>query len=53
VGKLRKISEDSGDTVCDFRRAVTQPRWLKLVGAFTPRGGIWTNVIVEYHTPGR
>jgi 7-cyano-7-deazaguanine reductase len=31
--------------------AVTRPRWMKIVGAFTPRGGIRTNVSVEYRAP--
>ncbi len=28
--------------------AVTQPRSMKIVAEFTPRGGIRTNVIAEY-----
>jgi len=28
--------------------AVTQPKWLRLVAKFTPRGGISTSVTVEY-----
>lgn len=27
---------------------VTQPRWMKIEAAFTPRGGIRTSVIVEH-----
>lgn len=27
---------------------VTEPRWLKIVAEFTPRGGIRTNVIIEH-----
>ena len=32
--------------------AVTNPRWMKIIGAFTPRGGIRTNVAVEYAADG-
>ena len=34
--------------ILDDLVAVTQPRRLKIVAAFTPRGGIRTNVTVEY-----
>lgn len=44
--------ENVTNTILDDLVAVTQPRWMKLVGAFTPRGGIRTNVIVEFPTPG-
>ena len=27
---------------------VTQPRWMKIEAAFTPRGGIRTSILVEY-----
>jgi 7-cyano-7-deazaguanine reductase len=33
--------------------AVTQPRWMKLVAAFTPRGGISTSVTAEFKAEGR
>jgi len=33
--------------------AVTQPREMKLVADFTPRGGIRTTVSVAYQAPGR
>jgi len=33
--------------ILDDLVAVTKPRWMKLLAAFTPRGGIRTNVIVE------
>lgn len=36
------------NTILDDLVAVTQPRWMKIVGAFTPRGGIRTNVTVEF-----
>lgn len=36
------------NTILDDLVAVTQPRSMKIVGAFTPRGGIRTSVIVEY-----
>ena len=34
--------------ILDDLVAVTQPRWMKLVAAFTPRGGISTSVTAEY-----
>lgn len=34
--------------ILDDLVAVTKPRSMKIVAAFTPRGGIRTNVIVEY-----
>ena len=34
--------------ILDDLVAVTQPRWMKIEAAFTPRGGIRTNVIVEH-----
>lgn len=34
--------------ILDDLVAVTQPRWMKLTGAFTPRGGIRTTVTVEF-----
>ena len=37
--------------ILDDLVAVTQPRSMKIIGAFTPRGGIRTNVIVEYTQP--
>lgn len=36
------------NTILDDLVAVTNPRWLKLEAAFTPRGGIRSNVIVEH-----
>jgi 7-cyano-7-deazaguanine reductase len=36
------------NTILDDLVAVTQPRSMKIVGAFTPRGGIRTNVTVDY-----
>lgn len=40
------------NTILDDLVAVTEPRWMKLVGAYTPRGGIRTTVSVEYVRPG-
>ena len=34
--------------ILDDLVAVTQPRWMKIEAAFTPRGGIRTTVIVEH-----
>ena len=36
------------NTILDDLVAVTNPRWLKLEAAFTPRGGIRSTVIVEH-----
>lgn len=30
---------------------LTKPRWLRLKAEFTPRGGIRTNVLIEYKRP--
>ena len=35
--------------ILDDLVAVTRPRSMTLIGAFTPRGGIRTNVTVSYH----
>ncbi len=32
------------DEIC----AVVEPKWMRLTGAFTPRGGISTTVVVEH-----
>ncbi len=40
--------ENVTNTILDDLVAVVQPRWMKLLGAFTPRGGIRTNVTVEH-----
>ncbi|MCL4112958.1 UNVERIFIED_CONTAM: hypothetical protein GTU68_044972 [Idotea baltica] len=40
--------EQVTNMIMDDLVAVTEPRWLKLEAAFTPRGGIRTNVIVEH-----
>ncbi|MFM8475004.1 MAG: NADPH-dependent 7-cyano-7-deazaguanine reductase QueF, partial [Planctomycetaceae bacterium] len=34
--------------ILDDLVAVTNPRWMKIEAAFTPRGGIRTTVIVEH-----
>lgn len=36
--------------ILDDLVAVTQPRWMKIVAAFTPRGGIRTTVTVEHRS---
>lgn len=43
--------EDVTNRILDDLVAVTRPRRMKIVAAFTPRGGIRTNVIVEYPQP--
>jgi 7-cyano-7-deazaguanine reductase len=35
------------NSIADDLFAVTQPRWLRIEGAFTPRGGIRTTIRVE------
>lgn len=40
--------EDVTNRILDDLVAVTHPRSMKLIAAFTPRGGICTNVHVEY-----
>jgi len=34
--------------ILDDLVAVTEPRWMKIEAAFTPRGGIRTTVVVEH-----
>lgn len=34
--------------ILDDLVAVTKPRWMKILAAFTPRGGIRTNIKAEY-----
>lgn len=40
--------ENVTNRILDDLVAVLQPRWLKIVAAFSARGGITTNVIVEH-----
>jgi 7-cyano-7-deazaguanine reductase len=40
--------EHATNTILDDLAAVTKPRYMKLVAAFTPRGGISTSVTAEY-----
>ena len=42
--------EDVTNRILDDLVAVTQPRSMTIVGAFTPRGGIRTTVTVRYET---
>jgi 7-cyano-7-deazaguanine reductase len=44
--------ENVTNRILDDLVAVLQPRRLKLVAAFTPRGGISTSVTVEHEVPG-
>jgi len=44
--------EDVTNRILDDLVAVTKPRWMKLVAAFTPRGGIRTDVTVEHRADG-
>ena len=41
--------ENVTNRILDDLVAVLSPRHLRLIGAFTPRGGISTTVTVEYH----
>jgi 7-cyano-7-deazaguanine reductase len=43
--------EDVTNRILDDLVAATRPRSMKITGAFTPRGGIRTNVHVEYAGP--
>lgn len=45
--------EHATNRILDDLVAVLQPRKLTLVAAFTPRGGITTNVTVSYIAPGQ
>ncbi|HEV3341024.1 MAG TPA: preQ(1) synthase [Pirellulales bacterium] len=40
--------EHATNRILDDLVAVTQPRWIRLKAAFTPRGGISTTVTAEY-----
>ena len=40
--------ENVTNRILDDLVAVIEPKWLELTAKFTPRGGISTNVIVEY-----
>ncbi len=40
--------EDLTNRILNDLVAVTEPRWMKIEAAFTPRGGIRTTVRVEY-----
>lgn len=40
--------EDLTNRILDDLVAVTQPRRMRIVAQFTPRGGIRTNICVEY-----
>jgi 7-cyano-7-deazaguanine reductase len=42
--------ENITNRILDDLVAVTQPRSMKIVAAFTPRGGIRTNVTAEYRS---
>lgn len=43
--------ESVTNTILDDLVAVTQPRSMKVVGAYTPRGGIRTTVLADYLKP--
>lgn len=40
--------ENITNRILDDLVALLEPRWMKLVASFTPRGGISTSVTVEY-----
>lgn len=40
--------ENVTNRILDDLVAVIEPKWLELTASFTPRGGISTNVVVEY-----
>ncbi len=43
--------EDVTNRIFNDLLEVTQPRWLKIVAEFTPRGGIRTNITIEHPSP--
>jgi 7-cyano-7-deazaguanine reductase len=44
--------EDVTNRILDDLVAMTRPRWMKIVAAFTPRGGIRTSVIAVHGDEG-
>lgn len=44
--------ESVTNRILDDLVGITKPRWMTITAAFTPRGGIRTNVQVEYRPPG-
>ena len=44
--------EDITNRILDDLVNTLHPRWMKLAASFTPRGGISTNVIVEWQIEG-
>lgn len=44
--------ENITNRILDDLVALLEPRWMKLVASFTPRGGISTSVTVEYRKIG-
>ena len=42
--------EQVTNKILDDLVKVTKPRWMRIEGAFTPRGGIRTTVTVEHNT---
>ncbi len=40
--------ENVTNRILDDLAAVIEPKWMELTASFTPRGGISTNVVVEY-----
>lgn len=41
--------ENVTNRILDDFVAMAQPRWVKLVASFTPRGGISSRILCEYH----
>jgi 7-cyano-7-deazaguanine reductase len=44
--------EDVVNVILDDLTALCRPRWMKVTGSFTPRGGIHSIVCAEYAKPG-
>ena len=40
--------EEVTNRILDDLVAITEPRWMKIVAEYTPRGGIRTNIVTEY-----
>lgn len=43
--------EDVTNRIFEDLLKVTEPRWMKILAEFTPRGGIRTNITVEHPAP--
>ncbi len=44
--------ESLTNDILDDLSGACEPRWMKVTARFTPRGGITTDVVAEYHAQG-